>query len=123
MPYIKQADRERIRTTGEPTNAGELNYVITLKLIAWDRVQNFNLTEDLSDICKGYLVDLNYQKVNDVTGALMCAIAEFGRRRPDTGEMTRDWISNCIGNVIESIYMNIAAPYEDTKIAANGDVY
>jgi hypothetical protein len=40
---------------------------------------------------------LNYQNINDVVGALEGAKAEFYRR--------------------------VAAPYEDTKIQQNGDVY
>lgn len=40
---------------------------------------------------------MNYRAVNDVVGALRCAEAEFYRR--------------------------VAAPYEDKKIEANGDVY
>jgi len=40
---------------------------------------------------------LNYQNINDVMGALEGAKAEFYRR--------------------------VAAPYEDTKIQQNGDVY
>jgi hypothetical protein len=46
----------------------------------------------------GYLAgNLNYQAVNDAIGALECAKLELYRR--------------------------IAAPYEDVKLAINGDVY
>lgn len=77
MPYVKKDDRWRFVS---PTNAGELNYAITMVL-------------------SGYLVDhgLNYQHINDCMGALEGAKAEFYRR--------------------------VAVPYEEDKIAANGDVY
>lgn len=56
---------------------------------------NFNLTTVLMNYvsCQG----LSYQAINDVIGALEGAKLEFYRR--------------------------VAAPYEDTKIVANGDVY
>lgn len=57
---------------------------------------NFQLTT----LCLKYL-DQNggtsYARINDIIGALECAKMEFYRR--------------------------LAAPYEDTKIATNGDVY
>lgn len=57
---------------------------------------NFQLTK----VCLQYLKDrggTDYQGINDIVGALECAKQEFYRR--------------------------LAAPYEDTKIATNGDVY
>lgn len=58
-----------------------------------------DLNYAFSLLCKRYL-DINgvrYQYVNDIVGALEGAKLEFYRR--------------------------IAAPYEDTKIESNGDVY
>ena len=56
---------------------------------------NFMLTE----LCIAYMSDtgVSYQSINDVVGALEGAKLEFYRR--------------------------FAAPYEDTKIKENGDVY
>lgn len=93
MPYIKQEDRFKFREWWPqanhdhlysidhmpPSTPGELNYLFT-------------------EIIKLYIRNgLNYQKINDVMGALEGAKLEFYRR--------------------------IAAPYEDTKIKENGDVY
>lgn len=79
MPYITRGRRERLESSfSQPETAGELNYVITKLLIA-------------------YAQPLDYQKINDVLGALAGAQAEFYRR--------------------------VAAPYEDQKIQENGDVY
>lgn len=57
------------------------------------------LNYDLTMLCKDYLEEYgtNYRTINDIMGALTGAQAEFYRR--------------------------VAAPYEDTKIAENGDVY
>jgi len=56
---------------------------------------NFVLTK----VCLNYLeqVGKDYRAINDIVGALECAKLEFYRR--------------------------LAASYEDTKIATNGDVY
>lgn len=84
MPYIKQEDREKFQSfwAGIPTisGPGELNYLITL-------------------MCKYYIQDkgLNYQTLNDISGALTNANLELYRR--------------------------VTASYEDKKIQENGDVY
>lgn len=92
MPYIKPEEREKLDQTrpdrivnpdGDwiPDSPGELNYVLTRTVI-------------------DYIKDngpLNYQRINDVMGALEGAKQEFYRR--------------------------VAAPYENSKIDENGDVY
>lgn len=86
MPYIKNERKEELIDNGYdcggkdyPANAGELNYLFT-------------------KIGIEYLEQgLNYQRINDVIGALEGAKLELYRR--------------------------LAAPYEDTKIEQNGDVY
>lgn len=55
---------------------------------------NFQIT----CLCDGYLAgNLDYQALNDVQGALAC--------------------------VMNEVYRRIAAPYEDRKLAINGDVF
>ncbi|MBK9973275.1 MAG: hypothetical protein IPP14_00610 [Planctomycetes bacterium] len=52
----------------------------------------------VSRLCAELLArEKNYARINEITGALECAKLEFYRR--------------------------VAAPYEDKKIAENGDVY
>jgi len=81
MPYIKQAQRDDLafKEGRDIENAGEINYVIT------ELILNY------------YNKNPNYQRINDVIGALEGAKMEFYRR--------------------------VAAPYEDLKIKENGDVY
>lgn len=56
------------------------------------------LNYKITTICQNYLDNAkNYAKINDIIGALECCKLEFYRR--------------------------LAAPYEDTKIEENGDVY
>ncbi len=86
MPYIDQERRKAIfgesiiDYNSDIGTAGELNYFLTCILKEYvDR--------------KG----LNYQTINDISGAMTECLAEFRRR--------------------------IVAPYEDSKIKSNGDVY
>lgn len=83
MPYIKAADREALdKYPLSVQNAGELNYMITkIALAYWTGVNGKQ----------------NYQKINDIIGALECAKMEFVRR--------------------------VVNEYEDQKIEQNGDVY
>lgn len=63
MPYIKQKQKDELEVTGKLTNAGELNYALTI-------------------ICKRYFQDNGgrYQQINDVLGALSGCQMEFYRR-------------------------------------------
>ena len=81
MPYIKRGRRVELDAVAlsAPTNAGELNYAITMLLIGYCERNG-----------------LNYQCINDCMGAAQGAALEFYRR--------------------------VAAPYERTKIAENGDL-
>lgn len=80
MPYITEKARNEIEAGRNPSNAGELNYVIT-------------------NIAKQYLSTKgkSYSTMNDIVGALQAASFEFYRR--------------------------VCSPYEDEKIAENGDVF
>jgi len=79
MPYLKREQRSALDNGAAPSTAGALNFAITM-------------------LCKEYLgTGFNYQRLNDIIGALEGAKMEFYRR--------------------------IAVPYEDCKLAENGDVY
>lgn len=131
MPYIKQTDRIRIGMGSLPQNGGELNYKITLLLI---QVFESGLSEefevDLRRLLDDYLKsgEEKYQRYNDITGAVYNAWLEFGRRKApeifeqDDIEMC-DELSSTIDRVVWTFYADNTAPYEDTKILENGDVY
>ena len=88
MPYILEADRDKLREATDAiaaaidasTTAGDLNYMMSLMAKAYVEAKG-----------------LRYEHLNAVVGALDSAKAEFQRR--------------------------VVAPYEDQKIAENGDVY
>jgi len=64
MPYIKKEKRKPLLLGTTPTNAGELNFIITTKLL--DYVKN-----------KGE----SYQTYNDIIGVLGAISHEFYRRQ------------------------------------------
>lgn len=78
MPYVNRKDRHHILASGART-PGELNFEFTT--VICDYMRN-----------KG----LNYQTINDISGAMTEALAEFRRR--------------------------VVAGYEDSKITDNGDI-
>ncbi len=88
MPYVNDHARDFLRSivselrgvSGTCHTPGDLNYLFTQIAIAYLQVHG-----------------TNYQRINDVLGALEGAKLEFYRR--------------------------VAAYYEDTKIHTNGDVY
>jgi hypothetical protein len=64
MPYIKQKRRDELKVSGQPQNAGELNYAITVLLLEyWQSA-----------------LPANYQTINDIVGACCGAAHEFERR-------------------------------------------
>lgn len=79
MPYITESDRTAIKVGHSPATAGELNYVFS------------------SVVAEYFRNGFNYQKINDVLGALEGAKLE--------------------------VYRRVAAPYEDQKMKENGDVF
>ncbi len=86
MSYIREAGRVRLEPLlhlfmqNMPTDAGELNYVLSRMVDTYVQVKG-----------------KNYAVLNEVIGVLECVKQEYYRR--------------------------IAAPYENTKINENGDVY
>jgi hypothetical protein len=116
MPYIKSADdrREALRN-GEPAlTAGELNY----QIFYYVKHATSYLPLDLKQIkkfVKQFLGDKpNYQRYNDMTGALIRCYKEIYRR-------LRIDISQLLWDIMES-YDDEIAKYEDEKIGENGDV-
>ncbi len=81
MPYIRHELRYTLDTAvRDPENAAELNFMFCTLINRYLAGQG-----------------LNYQKINDVVGAMEGAKAEFYRR--------------------------VVVPYEDCKLADNGDVF
>lgn len=130
MPYITQERRTSLDTTTHEiaTNAGELNYLFTVRVLDARKASQFgsiggstieSLARDLRTEIDDYIesMGLRYQYINDVLGALTGAKLEMQRR---AGIHTFD---NLFDNVRNKFYSEVAAPYENLKIQENGDVY
>ena len=113
MPYINSQDgRRQLLQIGEPAqSAGELNYQI------FYFVKHSQLLFDDSKI--KWFVDQflgerpNYQRYNDMTGALVRCYAEIKRRLKIEADILL---------IILESYNEQINKYEDTKIIQNGDV-
>ena len=119
MPYIKKGDgRRETLQKGEPAlTAGELNYQIFYYVkhhyISFlDRLKIGNKTLDKFVI--QFLGETpNYQRYNDMTGALIRCYKEIKRRLKIDMLYLLDLVDS---------FDNIIAKYEDIKIEENGDV-
>ncbi len=111
MPYIVPSRRIALDNGDAPAAAGELNYVITKKLLAEAPVREIRALVDAYVAARG----LSYSVANDVVGALGCARREFKRRQRIDLTFLRD--------IADRFYDGVVAPYEDKKIQENGDVY
>jgi hypothetical protein len=115
MPYIKSGDgRREALQRGEPAlSAGELNYQI------FYNAKNSSLYgEDFRDLVKDFINQFlgekpNYQRYNDMTGALIRCQKEIKRRLNKEIDLF---------DIMED-YDDEIANYENWKIAENGDVY
>ncbi len=130
MPYIKSEDY--VRAVEASAVPGELNYAITMKIVARLRgvLTYTEFDRCLRNLTVSYLdrLGMSYTHGNAVMGVLDCAARELRRR---TGAAYNPNFSGADIRKIERqldlerkwVYDTLLAPYEDTKIAANGDVY
>lgn len=124
LPYIKSEDYAR--AVEAPEVPGELNYAITVKIIA--HLQGVltlqQLKEAVRELVDGYLgrVGLSYTNGNAVIGVLTCAARELERRTNPTHHPVRRVVIE-LNWERKRVYDDLLAPYEDQKITENGDVY
>ena len=117
MPYISTASRKRLgnEMSPNPQTCGELNYQFT-------RYLQDGLIEQWPYRClmNRYveLKGLSYNTLNDVIGAVTGALMEMRRR--DKGHAVS---GSTLYSALQEWYAEVAGPYEDEKIAANGDVW
>jgi len=113
MPYISAQDdrREKLRA-GEPAlSAGELNYQMFYD------IKHNSFKSNLEGFVEQFLgTKRNYQKYNDLTGAIVRCALEVERRLQGKEEQIT-WLLS----ILES-YNNEIAIYEDKKILENTDV-
>lgn len=112
MPYIKSDNdrREKLRNREPALNAGELNYQIFYYVKHAEKIEEA--------IIKGFTDQFlgenpNYQRFNDLTGALVRCGIEIKRRLGIEAVVLCDVLLS---------YNDRIDSYEDLKITENGDV-
>lgn len=120
MPYLAKDRKQYIDGGGQVVTEGDLTYVLTRACLNACDIGPF-LENALNAECGAYLENgrNNYATRCQIMGALECARREFRRRRPDSYLM----INAAISEVQRRFYDEIIAPYEDSKIEFNGDVF
>jgi hypothetical protein len=112
LPYIKSGNgRREALQRGEPAlTAGELNY----QIFYYVKHYKYRTLSELNSLVEQFLGNKpNYQKYNDMTGALLRCEREIYRRLNINATFLIDMMNS---------YDNEIAKYEDTKIIENGDV-
>ena len=114
MPYIKSGDgrREALQRGESALTAGELNYQL------FYFVKHYGLSSSNEMTYKGFVQQFfgdkpNYQKYNDMTGALIRCYKEIERRLHIEANILLE---------IAGSYNKEIDDYEDLKIIENGDV-
>jgi len=115
MPYISAKDdrREKLRNREPALTAGELNY----QIFYYVKHHIIDIIEEVY-VIKGFVEQFlgdkpNYQRYNDMTGALLRCEREIYRRLERDATYLIDIMNG---------YDDEIAKYEDTKIIENGDV-
>jgi hypothetical protein len=116
MPYIKSGDgrREILQRGEQALSAGELNYQIFYYIKHLSGKYDKTIEIIVKDFVKQFLGENpNYQKYNDMTGALIRCCIELERRLKINADILID---------IAASYNDEIAKYEDLKCFQNGDV-
>ena len=122
MPYIPGVDRrEYLDAGGDPENVGELNYLITRRIDTWlveQGVSYKNLNEAIGILDEALNFDV-LPPEGDVGRVISNILSSFILRT----RTKRREVKGVIRCAQLELYRRICAPYEDTKIDENEDVY
>ena len=126
MPYIKSEDYRRAGR--EPTTPGELNYAMTLRanlhFLVVSTLGDFET--QVEELCAGFMErnGVSYTNYNNMIGVLYCCGMELIRRV--TNPLYFNQANHCqviLNRIAWTSYHDKLVPYEDIKIAENGDVF
>ncbi len=140
MPYLIDADKNRLKKDNTPKKPGEINLRTTLtyleKFRGWNRKKIILLNKkptmlkypalEIAKILDKYIIDgeVKYRRYNDCGGAVLFATFEFARRNPyKMPERMLNWLGQATLGFLARYYAIEVASYEDIKIKENGDVY
>lgn len=120
MPYLTQQRKDHLNSGGHIVTAGDLTYLLTTALLA--KMPPAELSARLSELVSSFLPeDPRFGDFAVVLGSLDATWREWIRR---TWQGQKDWgAAEEFDRFRRRFYERVVAPYEDTKIAQNGDVY
>lgn len=117
MPYVEKADRLRIDELGPSRDkGGEVNYQITNWLQRRHPPSLFrhNMMKLFQTL---WAPAPSYEIANRFYGATVLALREYGRRMGEPSPLMETAFQ-----VLDAVYTDYVAPYEDEKIKTNGDL-
>jgi hypothetical protein len=121
VPYITAEARQKLATGQPATGPGELNYLVTMTVLEHVRRggRQKDMVNALVTIIQQYeaYAGESYTTINAVVGVLHCARMELLRRTIVCGPEAA-----LLKELATEYYAKVAAPYEDGKLAANGDL-
>lgn len=117
MPYITKEDRATLAAGLSPQTVGQLNYSLTTMVVKGGYSEaEYRQRLDLYIAQQG---GVNYTNINAVFGVVMCMLLELIRRKK--APLIPEYMK--LKDAAMGLYEQVGGPYEDTKIAANGDVF
>lgn len=130
MPYLPQADRERVQADGART-CRELTYLITSRLILAQQAHANPLAlskmhQSLMKIVMAYGQNGPQDVFTVILGALAVALMEFDRRSTKhfgADEEERRAIARVLSKVVHEFYVAVVVPEQTKQIADHGDLY
>lgn len=125
MPYINPGMRNDLsKNWAVASTVGELNYLLTLKALEFLKQRGLSyatINTVIASFERTKTGDRLKCKKDTLTRAMQDIIEDF--RDNNTGEVSSIEIGGAIECAKLEFYRRVAAPYEDKKIAENGDVY
>ncbi len=127
MPYI--ASQYRDAAMNMPTDAGRLNYAITVRSIQLveGEVYASEFGTQIMMLVENYIeiVGWNYRSFNDVMGVLACVPLEMERRlnKDFTNRIRFERLKLELDAFSTLFYALTVGPYEDGRMESNGDVF
>lgn len=120
MPYLTKDRKDHLDGGGQVVTAGDLTYLLTRTLLA--KMPPAELSAALTELVARYLPDdPHFADFAIVLGCFDATWREWCRR---TWQGEKDWdAAHEFDRWRRRFYEHTVAPYEDTKIAQNGDVY
>lgn len=119
MPYLDTRRKFELVNGAKPETPGDLTFLFTSALLG--NLTGDDLPANIREIVSWYLPDEpRFADHAVVLGCLYCARREDYRRRSAS---RYDLGRGVLSAFAVWYYDHVVAPYEDTKIAENGDVY